>query len=200
VSSWTIAPLRPGTRDDGAVTQRESERESERDSQRDDALMRSLYEQYAGSLLAFTLGLTGGDRQRAEDVVQETLVRAWRNADRLQSSGRGSLRPWLVTVARRIAIDKHRGASARPVETHDPEVDVAVPDETERLVQVLTLTDALRALSRPHREILVETYFRGCTVAEAAQALDLPLGTAKSRVFYALRALREALDERGVAR
>src|SRR5690606_40302222 len=54
------------------------------------------------------------DRQRAEDIVQETLLRAWRNAHKLSSSGVASVRPWLVTVARRIAIDQHRSERARP--------------------------------------------------------------------------------------
>ena len=80
----------------------------------EDTLVRMLYEEHAGPLLMFVLRLTGGDRQRAEDIVQETLLRAWRNAHRLGAQGQQSLRPWLVTVARRIAIDDHRSASARP--------------------------------------------------------------------------------------
>src|SRR4051812_40534499 len=67
-----------------------------------DALMRTLYAEHAGPLLAFVLRLTGGDRQRAEDIVQETLLRAWRNAHRLNMREGTSPRPWLVTVARRI--------------------------------------------------------------------------------------------------
>jgi RNA polymerase sigma-70 factor (ECF subfamily) len=62
----------------------------------------------------------------------------------------------------------------------------------------MTVTDALRTLSHSHREILIATYFRGRTVPEAAEELGLPLGTAKSRVYYALRALRSALQEQGV--
>jgi RNA polymerase sigma-70 factor (ECF subfamily) len=105
----------------------------------------------------------------------------------------------LVTVARRIAIDDHRSEKARPTETYDREMETfAAPDETDRVLRLMTVTDALRALSQPHREILVETYFRGRTVPEAAEALRLPLGTAKSRVYYALRALKVALAQRGV--
>ncbi|MEU4214932.1 sigma-70 family RNA polymerase sigma factor [Actinoplanes sp. NPDC026623] len=166
----------------------------------EDTLVRMLYEEHAGPLLMFVLRLTGGDRQRAEDIVQETLLRAWRNAHRLGAQGQQSLRPWLVTVARRIAIDDHRSVSARPPETYDRELESfpSTADDTDRVLQLMTVTDALRTLSQSHREILVETYFRGKTVPEAAEVLGLPLGTAKSRVYYALRALRTALQQRGV--
>lgn len=166
----------------------------------EDTLVRMLYEEHAGPLLMFVLRLTGGDRQRAEDIVQETLLRAWRNAHRLGAQGQQSLRPWLVTVARRIAIDDHRSASARPPETYDRELESfpSTADDTDRVLQLMTVTDALKTLSQSHREILVETYFRGRTVPEAADVLGLPLGTAKSRVYYALRALRTALQQRGV--
>jgi RNA polymerase sigma-70 factor (ECF subfamily) len=162
-------------------------------------LIRLLYQEHAGPLLMFVLRLTAGDRQRAEDIVQETLLRAWRNAHRLGAQGQSSLRPWLVTVARRIAIDDHRSERARPAETYDRDLEAfAEADDTERVLRMMTVTDALRALSQPHREILIATYFRGRTVPEAAEELGLPLGTAKSRVYYALRALRSALQERGV--
>ena len=73
-----------------------------------------------------------------------------------------------------------------------------VADETERVLRTMTVANALRTLSDPHREILIETYFKGRTVPEAAEVLGLPLGTAKSRVYYALRALRTALQQQGV--
>jgi RNA polymerase sigma-70 factor (ECF subfamily) len=166
----------------------------------EDTLVKMLYDEHAGPLLMFVLRLTGGDRQRAEDIVQETLLRAWRNAHRLGAQGQQSLRPWLVTVARRIAIDDHRSASARPAETYDRELESfpSTSDETDRVLQSMTVSDALQELSQSHREILIETYFRGRTVPEAAEKLNLPLGTAKSRVYYALRALRTALQQRGV--
>ncbi len=166
----------------------------------EDTLVRMLYEEHAGPLMMFVLPLSGGHRQRAEDIVQATLLRAWRNAHRLGAQGQQSLRPWLVTVARRIAIDDHRSASARPSETYDRELESfpSQADDTDRVLQSMTVSDALRELSQSHREILIETYFRGRTVPEAAEVLNLPLGTAKSRVYYALRALRTALQQRGV--
>ncbi|WP_089251971.1 sigma-70 family RNA polymerase sigma factor [Asanoa hainanensis] len=164
-----------------------------------DELMRLLYREHAGPLLMFVLRLTGGDRQRAEDVVQETLLRAWRNADRLTTSTQPSLRPWLVTVARRIVIDEHRSVQARPQEMYDQDLSrFAESDETEQVVRRMTITSAFKTLSPVHREIILATYFRGRTVPEAAAELGVPLGTAKSRVYYALRALREALEAREV--
>ncbi|MEU4506515.1 sigma-70 family RNA polymerase sigma factor [Streptomyces sp. NPDC024089] len=164
----------------------------------DEELMRALYREHAGPLFAYVLRLVAGDRQRAEDVVQETLIRAWKNAGRL-GGATGSVRPWLVTVARRIVIDGHRSRQARPPET-DPSPLEAVPaeDEMEKALWLMTLSEALDDLTTAHREALVETYFKGRTVSEAAEVLGIPSGTVRSRVFYALRSMKLALEERGI--
>jgi len=165
---------------------------------RHEELIRELYAEYAGPVLSYTLRLTGGDRQWAEDVVQETLVRAWRSMDQLADS-EGSLRPWLCTVARRIVIDTHRSKKARPEEVSTDQMEtMATRDEVDRILDSVVVTEAFSTLSPAHREVLVETYFRQRSVPEVAKLLGIPLGTAKSRVYYALRALREALAERGV--
>jgi RNA polymerase sigma-70 factor (ECF subfamily) len=164
----------------------------------EEELMRALYREHAGALYAYVLRLVAGDRFLAEDVVQETLLRAWKSAATLDPAAR-SLRPWLVTVARRIVIDGHRSRRSRPPETSPAALDqLPASDELERSLRLMTISDAFQDLSDAHREVLVETYFRGRTVNEAAEELGLPQGTVRSRVFYALRALRNALEERGV--
>ena len=151
---------------------------------REDAVIRMLYDEHAGPLLMFVLRLTDGDRQRAEDVVRQALMRAWRDAHRLGFPSR-SLRPWLMAVAGRIATGDHQPVDGRPTTIGDPDLD-----GTDRWV-----ADALREMRPSDREILIETYFRGRTVAEAAAKLHLPLGTAKARTYRAMRALRAALEQ-----
>jgi RNA polymerase sigma-70 factor (ECF subfamily) len=164
----------------------------------EDQALRTLYDQHAAPLLSYALRLTGGDRGRSEDIVQETLLRAWRHPEALDPS-RGPVRSWLFTVARNVAVDAHRARRARPIEVGD-EALAAVPavDEIEQALDSWLVSDALATLSPDHRAVLVETYYRGRSVAEAAAVLGVPPGTVKSRTFYALRALKLALEERGV--
>jgi RNA polymerase sigma-70 factor (ECF subfamily) len=165
---------------------------------RDESALRELYDAHAGALLAYAMRLTGGDRGRAEDVVQETMLRAWRHRDSLDED-KGPIRPWLFTVAHRVAIDAYRARSARPQEVGDSVLH-AVPtaDDIDARLDRLLISDAMMALSAEHRTVLVETYYKGRSVAEAADVLGVPPGTVKSRTFYALRALKLALAERGV--
>lgn len=158
----------------------------------DEALIRFLYQEHGGSLLAYATRLTG-DRAAAEDVVQETLLRAWRHARDLVDE-KGSVRGWLLTVARNIITDRLRARAARPTEVAEaPTTGPVQRDHAESVVNTMVVMDALDTLSPEHRAVLVELYYRGRSVAEAAEALGLPTGTVKSRSFYALRALRATL-------
>ena len=167
-----------------------------------EAQLRALYDEHATALLGFTFHLTGGDRGRAEDIVQDTIVRAWQNRAVLDTA-RDSIRPWLFTVARRIAIDQHRRRTARPTEVNGTAGDIALMSaadsaDVEAGLDRIVVLDALSALSADHRDVIMQTYYSGRTVAEAAQQLGVPVGTVKSRTFYALKALKLALAERGM--
>jgi RNA polymerase sigma-70 factor (ECF subfamily) len=164
---------------------------------REDSALRALYDAHAGPLLSYALRLTG-DRGRAEDVVQETLLRAWRHRDAL-APDQGEARPWLFTVARHLAVDAHRARTARPAELQGRPLEaMAAADDVDASLDRLVLADALTALTPQHRAVLTEIYFRDRGVVGAAAALGIPVGTVKSRTYYALRALKLALRERGV--
>ena len=95
-------------------------------------------------------------------------------------------------------MDQHRARAARPREVGaDLLESVAGPDALDRALEEWQVAEALRTLSTPHRQAIVETYYRGRSVAEAAAALGVPPGTIKSRLYYGLRAMRLALEERG---
>jgi RNA polymerase sigma-70 factor, ECF subfamily len=159
-------------------------------------LMRALHDEHAHALWAYVVNLTNGDRAKAQDVVQETMLRAWRTPAVLDQSG-GSARGWLFTVAKRIVIDDWRRHRARPEVVTDAVPEIPVADAAQQIVDHQIVTAALRTLSTEHRMVLLECYFRGSSVAEAAAALGIPPGTVKSRTHYALRALRLAIDEVG---
>jgi RNA polymerase sigma-70 factor, ECF subfamily len=165
----------------------------------DEALVRALYEEHAGPLLGYVMRLTG-DRGFAEDVVQETLLRAWRNPETLR--GDRPVRPWLWTVARHLVVDQWRARQARPPEVPgellEGDSSAAVGDGVDEVLLSWEVASALDQLTPDHRAVLVETYYRGKSVAEAAKVLGVPPGTVKSRTYYALRALRLVLQERGL--
>lgn len=162
-------------------------------------MVRAVYAEHGAALLGYAQRLTG-DRGQAEDLVQETVLRAWRHADQLVGDGR-PLRPWLFTVLARLAADRRRARQSRPVEMGGELLaELPAADELDRALEAWQVADALASLSADHRTVLLETYYRGRTVADAADALGIPVGTVKSRSYYALRALRLALEERGWAR
>jgi len=149
-------------------------------------------------LLSFATRLTSGDHQWAEDVVQETLLRAWRSAITVDES-QPPVRSWLFTVARRIVLDGYRRRSARPKEVGDGALELMPEDDqVENMLSALAVSDALASVSEAHRAVLQELYFKGSTAETAAAVLGVPVGTVKSRSYYALRALRLALEERGL--
>jgi RNA polymerase sigma-70 factor (ECF subfamily) len=157
-----------------------------------------LYDEHAAALWRYALRLTG-DRARAQDVVQETLLRAWQHPEFANDSER-SPRAWLFAVARNMIIDERRSARFRyEVRTLDGvgALEGAGPDEMNGALDRLLIGDALARLTPEHREVIRRSYFDGWTTAQIAADLRIPDGTVKSRLHYALRALRLALGEMG---
>jgi RNA polymerase sigma-70 factor (ECF subfamily) len=166
-------------------------------SARDEQLLRALHDQYAAALWSFVVRLTGGDRARAQDVVQETMLRAWRKPSVLDQE-QGSARAWLFTVARRIVVDEWRSARSRHEVSVDEPPEGVTGDQVDAMLDEWVVAEALDRLTPEHREVIVECYYRGRSTAEAAEVLRIPVGTVKSRGHYALRALRLAMQEMGV--
>ncbi|MFK0252833.1 sigma-70 family RNA polymerase sigma factor [Streptomyces sp. NPDC090445] len=164
----------------------------------DPEALAELQHDHGRALFGFLLGLTGGDPQRAEDLVQETLVRAWQHPEVL-ASGHDSMRPWLFTVARRLAIDARRARLSRPqeVDAESLEQAPAAEDAVAGSVIAIDVRRAVGSLGPEHRAVLMQVYFHDRSVAEAAAELGIPAGTVKSRTHYALRALRKGLQGYG---
>jgi len=164
----------------------------------DEASFRSVCQEHVPCLLGYVTRLMFGDRQAAEDVVQETLLRTWQHPETLTTEVI-SIRPWLFAVARNLVFDRRRARTKRPTEVSDAMLATmpAPVDDLDLALTSWTVQHALAKLSLDHRNVLVEVYYRGRSVAEAAETLGIPAGTVKSRTYYALRALRLALQESG---
>jgi len=165
--------------------------------------VRQAYAAHGPELFRFALRALG-DRGHAQDVVQETFVRAWRSRTRFDPE-LASLRVWLFAIARNVVIDHGRRARARPW-VRDlvpaPAVEQAErvePHASERLLRGWVVEEALRRIGEDHRRAIVETYLRDRPYAEVARELGIPVATLRTRVFYALKALRVTMEEMEVS-
>lgn len=158
----------------------------------------ALYDAHAGPVRRYVVHLTG-DAAGADDIVQETLLRAWRTPRVLQDEP-GSARSWMYTVARHLVIDEARSARRRHETSVPDPPEHSLRDATDALFDEILIAEALASLSEAHREAVVLAYYGGRSVADIAAETGTAEGTVKSRLHYGLRALRLALQEKGVTR
>jgi RNA polymerase sigma-70 factor, ECF subfamily len=160
--------------------------------------LRALYRTYGGELYGFAVNCLG-DRGLAEELVQEVFTRVWRNADKFDPD-RATFRTWLYGIARNAVIDFNRRRAVRPsLAAYDADADPeALTDSIEQSVLSWQVAAALERLTPEHRQMIRMAQFRGLTMREIAAHTGLPLGTVKSRTWYALRSLRLAFAEMGV--
>jgi RNA polymerase sigma-70 factor (ECF subfamily) len=155
--------------------------------------MAEIHAEHAHAVLYFLLRLTGGDRDEAEDMLQETMLRTWRHIDSVPSSPAG-LRRWLLTVARHATVDATRRRRVRPQETELTDgFDVTAADDTmATALAAHTIREALRGLSSAQRSILTDLYVHGHPIRQVAAVRGIPEGTVKSRAHHAVEQLRKA--------
>ena len=159
-----------------------------------DAAIRQLYSHHARALHGY-VGKFCPDQASADDIVQETFIRAWRYLPQLSADDR-PIRPWLYRVARNLLTDANRAARARPVTAPQQEADqIGTEPGFDEVLDRQLVSAALQHLSPTHQSVLVETFYRGGTMAAVARELGIPHGTARSRLHYALDAMRAQLQE-----
>jgi RNA polymerase sigma-70 factor (ECF subfamily) len=166
----------------------------------DEGGIRAAYSAHAGEMFGFAVRSLH-DHGLAEEAVQEAFVRAWRFGDRFDPQ-LGTVRAWLFAILRHVVIDIARARAVWPEPASDATIEraserVSPEDRLDQALLAWQIEEALRRIGDDHRRVVIETYYRGRPYAEVAADLGIPEGTVKSRVYYALRALRLALEEMG---
>jgi RNA polymerase sigma-70 factor (ECF subfamily) len=158
----------------------------------DEAAVRAVYARYAGPIVTVAMG-TLGKRELADEVVQTTMLKAWRAAASFDPTR--DLAPWLYAIARRVAIDIYRRETraGTPEELSDDRAAV-VPLSFERTWEAWEVRSALDQLPPDEREVVRLAHFLGMTHAEIAEHLNVPVGTVKSRSNRAYKRLAALLS------
>lgn len=172
----------------------------------DGRALEELYERYSRVVMSLALRMLA-ERGAAEELTQEVFFRAWKQAEAYREV-KGSYATWLLSITHNMAIDELRKRQRRPqrADLEDPVAVVANIVDGERSVEDHAWAGALReevasaldVLPASQRTPIELAYFRGLTQREVAEALDVPLGTIKTRMRLGMRKLREELEGRKV--
>lgn len=165
-------------------------------AEHNEAALAMLYKNRGGLVYSLALSVVGNAAD-AEEVTQEVFIRVWNKASSFDTA-RGSALPWLVTMTRRLAIDRTRskGFKARGREVDiDGVAQAPAPGaaKVDATVQAREIVSALDQLQPKYRELIELSYFQGLSHSQIAEQLDTPLGTVKSRLREAVVQLRRAL-------
>ncbi len=170
----------------------------------DERAIAALYDRYGGIAFGLAYRIVG-ERNAAEDVVQDVFLSVWRRAASFEV-GRGSVRTWVLSIVHHRSIDRLRGVSGRArqdVALEDFERIIAVDDpwrDVEVGVQREVLQTGLATLPREQRQAIQMAYFEGYTQQEIATAMNVPVGTVKGRLRIGLRKMRTLLTGAGIER
>ena len=155
--------------------------------------IKALYDMYSGSLFGVISRIIQ-QPELAKDTLQETFIKIWNSADNYDSS-KGRLFTWMMNVARNLAIDKLRSKDFKNAnKNQDIENNVDFIDAQKRVIfnaDTVDIKDMVSALKPEFTDILNMVYFKGYTHVEAAEELNLPLGTVKTRIRMAITELRK---------
>ena len=158
----------------------------------DHAAFEKLYDAYSPAMYGISLKILG-DQKVAEDSVQDAFIKIWKKIHTFDVT-KGSFFTWILNVNRNTAIDKYRKLSKRtliPIQTSESIVNKKSDYGSEQKTDHIGISDLVKVLPEKEQIILEYIYFKGFTQQETADALDLPLGTVKTRSRSALKGLKE---------
>ena len=160
------------------------------------AALQELHNQHASELWRFAMRRTH-DRELSEDIVQEVLLRAWKDPS-LGQRDQAAARAWLFTASRNLIIDRWRSAASRHEQRMEDPPEESAEDAASLVLDRWLIAEALGSLSTEQRSVINAAYYEGRSIADISARLRIPEGTVKSRLHYGLRTLRLALQKKGV--
>lgn len=149
-----------------------------------------LYDQYAPALYGVILKILQQDTASAQDSLQDSFVKIWKNIS-LYDSSKGSIFTWMLTIARRTALDKLDSIRNKKIQNLDSPVNIEhVQFHTHSSIDGIGVKELVNKLQPDHQILISLAYFQGYTQEEIAQKLTMPLGTVKTKTRAAMQELR----------
>ena len=163
----------------------------------------ALYDRHGSAAYSLSYRMMG-EKQAAEDLMQDAFLKVWRNAESYRTE-RGSVRTWILSIVHNRGIDQLRSLASRRRTQDRVEASAPVSQPSEAFAQTWRnsqreqVREALGTLPAEQLKILELAYFSGYTHVEIAELLELPLGTVKGRMRLGLKKIRDYFDSRDVA-